>query len=248
MGGSAQGQQYYSGPSGNMGNFAFGQNPIFDLGVMPQNGGGGLPGLNPTGQPTGQPYGLPPSPNSNPIERTTPLSQPLQVQGGQGPIAPGVLPGQTTGNPSGTPSGPGGPIAPGVPQGQTTDGFNPGGGFQGARGGGGGQGGGQGKGSGMGSGGSGQGTGQPLSPSLISGGLQTPYWQQQYQQNPTNTQGYYSPPALSQLGQFFPGLNMFPGGGMGGGGGGGKGGGGGGTQITGPVNPIVGQQPGGFNA
>lgn len=61
------------------------------------------------------------------------------------------------------------------------------------------------------------GTGPQSSPtgsgstSLIGGGIGTPYWQQQYQQNPGNVQNMYSPQAANQLGQFYPGQQIFPG-------------------------------------
>lgn len=107
-----------------------------------------------------------------------------------------------------------------------------------------------------------QGNGQQ---SLVGGGIGTPYWQGQYQQNPQNVQNYYSPPAANQLGQFYPGQQIFPGvqgagsgtGGANSGGMGGqsKGGGvnpGGGFQGAGagqmPLKQVVGNLPGGANA
>ena len=42
--------------------------------------------------------------------------------------------------------------------------------------------------------------------SLIGGAVGTPYWQQQYQQNPQGVQNMFSPPAYNQLSQFYPGL------------------------------------------
>lgn len=43
---------------------------------------------------------------------------------------------------------------------------------------------------------------------LIAGGLNTPYWQQQLQQNPSSVLSAYSPPALNQLSQFYSGQNL----------------------------------------
>jgi hypothetical protein len=81
--------------------------------------------------------------------------------------------------------------------------------------------------------------------SLIGGGVGTPYWQQQYQQNPGNVQNMYSPPAANQLGQFYPGQSIWPTPGQGGGGGnpqmpnGGKGNGGG-NGISPTASPLGG--------
>lgn len=85
--------------------------------------------------------------------------------------------------------------------------------------------------------------------SLVGGAINTPYWQQQYQQNPSGVQGMFSPPAANQLSQFYPGQQIFPNASGASGGAGGYGGGGsgahGGPSGGGTAQGGKGANPGG---